>query len=195
MNDDSLTMHPIPANMRTEAKDFSTFHTAEEPISANSGQIMRTDRGSAMRTATSHSVNAEIERNTVTVTPQSVIEPAVQAAPRPKRVMIDAQRGQVPSPAPLFTSPPSRGRGGGKAGTVPGRRAYSTDATANTVGLSPGRFPSLTPDPPEMQIDASDPSEEVGATGRSWSRDADHNTHDHTAATPLQKKAPVQGLS
>ena len=188
LNDDSLTMHPIPANMRTEAKDFSTFHTAEEPISANSGQIMRTDRGSAMRTATSLSVNAEIERNTVTVTPQSVIEPAVQAAPRPKRVMIDAQRGQVPSPAPLFTSPPSRGRGGGKAGTVPGRRAYSTDATANTVGLSPGRFPSLTPDPPEMQIDASDPSEEVGATGRSWSRDADHNTHDHTAATAQVKR-------
>ena len=185
LSDDSLNMYPIPANMRTEAKDFSTFHTAEEPISANSVQTMRSDRGSALRAATSLSVNAEIERNTATVTPQSVIEPAVQAAPRPKRVMIDAPRGQVPSPAPLFTSPPSRGRGGGKAGTVPGRKAYSTNATANTVGLSPGRFPSLTPDPPEMQIDASDPSEEVDATGRS--RDTYH-THGRTAATAQVKR-------
>merc|ERR1719460_590025 len=97
-------------------------------------------------TAISRSVNAEIEKNTATVTPQSVDKPAAQAAPKPKRVMIDAPRGQVPSPAPLFTSPgdgpSSRGRGGGKAGTVPGRKAYSIDATAHTVGLSPGRFTS-----------------------------------------------------
>ena len=125
LSDDSLA---TPANMRTDAEDFSAFHTAEEQISAYSGQTTRIDRGSAMRmSATSHSVNAEIEQNT-----------------------------------PLFTSPgygpPLRGRGGGKAGTVPGRKVYSINATAHTVGLSPGRFPSPTPDPPEMQIDTSDSS-------------------------------------
>ena len=116
LSDDSLA---TPANMRTDAEDFSAFHTAEEQISAYSGQTTRIDRGSAMRmSATSHSVNAEIEQNTATVTPQSVNMPAAQAAPKPKRVMIDAPRGQVPSPAPLFTSPgygpPLRGRGGEK---------------------------------------------------------------------------------
>ena len=193
LSDDSLNMYPIPANMRTEAKDFSTFHTAEEPISANSVQTMRTDRGSALRAATSLSVNAEIERNTVTVTPQSVIEPAVQAAPRPKRVMIDAPRGQVPSPAPLFTSPPSRGRGGGKAGTVPGRRAYSTDATANTVGLSPGRFPSLTPDPPEMQIDTSDSS--AYEDGAQHTSDRLRVAHAHAATAQVKRIAETAQLA
>ena len=111
--------------------------------------VSRQNRVSSL-SLTSHSVNAEIEQNTATVTPQSVNMPAAQAAPKPKRVMIDAPRGQVPSPAPLFTSPgygpPLRGRGGGKAGTVPGRKVYSINATAHTVGLSPGRFPSPTPD-------------------------------------------------
>ena len=86
LSDDSLA---TPANMRTDAEDFSAFHTAEEQISAYSGQTTRIDRGSAMRmSATSHSVNAEIEQNTATVTPQSVNMPAAQAAPKPKRVMI-----------------------------------------------------------------------------------------------------------
>ena len=62
LSDDSLA---TPANMRTDAEDFSAFHTAEEQISAYSGQTTRIDRGSAMRmSATSHSVNAEIEQNT-----------------------------------------------------------------------------------------------------------------------------------
>ena len=68
LSDDSLTMQIAPANMRTDAKDFSTFHTAEEPNSAHSSQTMRTDRGRAMRmhTANSLSVNAEIEQETAT---------------------------------------------------------------------------------------------------------------------------------
>ena len=195
LSDDSLT---TPANMRTDAEDFSAFHTAEEQISAYSGQTTRIDRGSAMRmSATSHSVNAEIEQNTATVTPQSVNMPAAQAAPKPKRVMIDAPRGQVPSPAPLFTSPgygpPLRGRGGGKAGTVPGRKVYSINATAHTVGLSPGRFPSPTPDPPEMQIDTSDSS--AYEDGAQHTSDRLRVAHAHAATAQVKRIAETAQLA